>query len=342
MKCDIIMPVWNQLEFTRSCIASIINNTKYPYRLILIDNGSEGQTQSWLESLSGQADPEVKLIRNERNLGFVKAVNQGLKESGAAYICVINNDTLVTDGWLTELVDIVTGNPGVGLVNPSSNNLGQKPSSGSVGIDEYAEGLAAFKGQFIEMGACLGFCMLFKREIFKRIGPFDEIYEVGNFEDTEYSRKIESLGLVCARAKASYVYHRMSKSFLKKKNFEEIFKKNQEIFYRRWGRPKRLLYIITRDHQKLYDWIKDESIKKARFGNWVWLFLKKKTPFKIKEHSNVNIFLLPDMLFRENCIFRILKRKKKFDSIYVDEDEFREKLNTLKKLHNADVMLMGG
>ena len=91
MKCDIIMPVWDQLEFTKECITSINNNTKYPIRLIIIDNASKRNTKEYLSSLAGEVNFEIKLIRNEENLGFVKAVNQGLKESSAPYICILNN-----------------------------------------------------------------------------------------------------------------------------------------------------------------------------------------------------------------------------------------------------------
>ena len=341
MKCDIIIPIWNHLEFTRDCINNIAKNTKCPFRLILIDNGSRKEAQNYLASLLKRTNLEIKIIRNETNLGFVKAVNQGLRESKAPYICVMNNDTIVTDGWLTELIDLAGSDSRIGLVNPSSNNLGQKPPFGN--IAKYAKTLKKFKGEFIEMGAALGFCLLIKRDIFEKIGFFDEIYGVGNFDDTDYSRRVESLGFVCVRAKAAYVYHSISKSFnLKKAKFDEIFGKNKEIFNKRWGRPKRLLYIMTKDHKKLYDWIRAESVRKARFGNWVWLFMKRSNLFWIKEHSNVRVFYLPKMLFKQNCVFRILKRKKRFDSIYVDEDGFRRRLNRLKRFHNADVTLMGG
>ncbi len=340
MKCDIIMPIWNQLECTRECIDSIRKNTKYPFALILIDNASNEETREYLTGLLGQKDLEVSIIRNEENLGFLKAVNQGFKASHAPYICLMNNDTVATDGWLTELVNVADSRKDIAIVNPSSNNLGQHP--GRAGVDEYAATLRVFRGQFIEMGACLGFCMFFKKGLLQKLGLFDEIYGVGNFEDTEYSRKAESLGYVCVRAKGSYVYHKISRSFKKKKDFEESFRKNQRIFNKRWGKPKRVLYIMSRDHQKLYDWLKSDCLNKARFGNWIWLFLREDVRFEMKEHSNIRIFSLPEFLFRANCIYRILVRKKKFDSIYLDEGDFSDKIRKLEMFHNADVMLMGG
>ena len=100
MKCDIIIPVWNQPEATRECIESIVRGTNYPYRLILVDNGSGPETRSYLEELRKRPAPEVKLIRNEENLGYIKAVNQGLKASDAPYVCLMNNDTIPGAGWL--------------------------------------------------------------------------------------------------------------------------------------------------------------------------------------------------------------------------------------------------
>lgn len=341
MKCDIIIPIWDQLDFTRDCIASIESNTKWPFRLILIDNGSNSETKAYLNSLPGSmTNVEVKLIKNKENLGFVKAVNQGLRVSTAPYICVMNNDTLATDGWLAEMVRVANADPSIGLVNPSSNNLGQNP--GSLELVKYAWTLKRFSGEHIEMGACLGFSMLFKREIFEEVGFFDEVYGVGLFDDTDYSRRVEKLGYVCVRAKGSYIYHRVSKSFVRKRNFQVMFRKNEQIFNKRWGKPKRLLYIISKDHKKLHEWIKKESLKKARFGNWIWFFLKQDAPFTIKEHSNIRIFNLPAVLFGQNCMLRVMKRRKKFDSIYVDEEGILENLESKKKYHNADVMLMGG
>src|SRR3990167_9235110 len=131
MICDIIIPVWNQLEFTKNCIDSISKNTR-DFRLIIIDNASDSQTRDFLGALKDRGDP-ILLVRNEQNLGFVKAANQGMRLSDAPYICLLNNDTLVTAGWLEEMVSILEKNPNIGLLNPSSNTLGQRPGKGEKG-----------------------------------------------------------------------------------------------------------------------------------------------------------------------------------------------------------------
>ena len=116
MRCDIIIPVWNQLERTRECIDSVRENTRASYRLVIIDNASDKPTKEYLESLRG-ALPGIVLKRNKDNLGFIKVVNQGMKESNSEYVCVLNNDTVVTAGWLSEMIGVAGSEGGIGVVN---------------------------------------------------------------------------------------------------------------------------------------------------------------------------------------------------------------------------------
>ena len=103
--CDIIIPVWNELDATAECINSIVKHTHYPYRLVIIDNASDAPTRDYLRSLRDRKEINLELIRNERNLGFVKAVNQGIVLSDAPYLCIMNNDTVATAGWLEVMIN---------------------------------------------------------------------------------------------------------------------------------------------------------------------------------------------------------------------------------------------
>jgi len=93
--CNIVIPVWDQPEITRNCFESIARFTDSPYKVIVIDNGSGELTKAYLQE-SSKLFPCYKLIRNEKNVGFVKAENAGLREAAAGYICLLNNDTIVT------------------------------------------------------------------------------------------------------------------------------------------------------------------------------------------------------------------------------------------------------
>jgi glycosyltransferase involved in cell wall biosynthesis len=81
--CDIIIPIWNQMSLTKRCLESIREKTGIPYRLILIDNGSEEETRQYLASLAGNGGWRGVLIRNDENLGYIRAINQGLRVSTA-------------------------------------------------------------------------------------------------------------------------------------------------------------------------------------------------------------------------------------------------------------------
>ena len=154
MDCDIIIPVWNQLALTRDCIESVRKNTGGGYAIIVIDNASGEETAQYLDNVRSEGSPRVSIIRNKKNLGFIKAANQGIAASSAPYVCLLNNDTLVTKGWLKEMVAISESADDIGIVNPSSNNLGQKPAGGEP-LELYAEKISKESGQSIELGAAV-------------------------------------------------------------------------------------------------------------------------------------------------------------------------------------------
>jgi GT2 family glycosyltransferase len=333
MNCDIIIPVWNQLTFTKDCVDSIFKNTTgVDYRLIIIDNASGDETKKYLISLKESRPSGILLIRNEVNLGFVKAVNQGIAASTAQYVCLLNNDTLVTKDWLKEMVAIAQTAEDIGIVNPSSNNLGQKPAPGEP-IELYAEKITKNSGEFIELGAGIGFCMLIKRKLFEKIGAFDEIYGMGNFEDTDFSRRSAQAGFRSVRACGAYVYHRENTSFSKVKTFDDDFKRNREIFEFRWGKPRRIAYILDKIDTGMLKKVNGDSMAFARQGNWVWYFVKD--PIVTPRHSNIIVKYFPDSWFYPKAIFGVLKRKKKFNEILVGDEKIGRVLSALSFIHKA-------
>ena len=101
---SIIIPCWNQLEFTRQCVRALLRHTRSPWELIIIDNGSTDGTGEYLAGLQDAAPVPVTLIANATNRGFPAAINQGLHEAHGGYLVLLNNDVVVTDGWLDQLL----------------------------------------------------------------------------------------------------------------------------------------------------------------------------------------------------------------------------------------------
>ncbi len=339
MRCDIVIPVWNQLEVTGECVDSIVKHTDYPYRLIMIDNGSGSLTQKYLKDMKEKRAPDLHLIRNDENLGFVKAVNQGLSASTAAYVCVMNNDTLATDGWLAEMVRVMESDAGLGLVNPSSNTSGQFPAKGE-SIDDYAAGLKPLRGETQELYTCRGFCMLIKREVLDWLGGFDETYSIGYFEETDYCRRARAKGYGMVRAKASYVYHREGVTFREIGDNKKIFKQNEKIFFERWGRRLRVGYFVGGADPAAR--VNEIATGVARSGHQAHIFLKAGLDWPVNiDHFEIRRRDLPSIFFGAAALYKILKRRKKkrLDLILTDDPVFGNILKFLKFLHGSDVLV---
>ena len=333
MKCDIVMAVWNNLELTKSCVDSIIKDTDVDYRIIIIDNASNDETKKYLEGLKDKEGVRVLLVRNESNLGFIKAVNQGIRLSDAPYLCLINNDTIVTKGWLSEMIRVAQSSPQIGLINPSSNTLGQKPDKGE-SVEACAERLKKERARQTEIGSAVGFCMLIKKEVIDKIGVLDEIYGMGNFEDTDYSRRAIKEGYICARAHRAYVFHDEGSSFIRGRIFDENFERNREIYEFRWGKRKWIAYIISSFDDNMVKCLEKDIMPGARLGLWVWCFSNKR--LALPEHSNIiaNVF---DRYFYLKTLWKVLTKKKRFSEIFVTDERFAKILEKLSFIHKAKV-----
>jgi glycosyltransferase involved in cell wall biosynthesis len=101
---SIIIPCWNQREFTQFCLQALFHHTRSPWELIVVDNGSTDGTAEYLAGVRDAAAIPVTLITNARNAGFPSAVNQGLQVARGEYLVLLNNDAVVTDGWLDQLI----------------------------------------------------------------------------------------------------------------------------------------------------------------------------------------------------------------------------------------------
>jgi glycosyltransferase involved in cell wall biosynthesis len=105
---SVIVPCWNQLEFTRHCITALVRHTRRPWELIVVDNGSTDGTAIYLAGVHDAAAVPVTVISNRENRGFPAAINQGLAAARGEYLVMLNNDVVVTDAWLDQLTALTT------------------------------------------------------------------------------------------------------------------------------------------------------------------------------------------------------------------------------------------
>lgn len=333
MKCDIIIPIWNQLESTRECINAIARTTHYPHRLILIDNGSEPETRLYLEGLRAKDPAGVVLIRNQDNLGYIKAVNQGMRISDAPYVCLMNNDTIPGIGWLDKLTAFADKHDEVGLMNPLCN--GHQDLS----IDEYAAKVAGNGDEFMEMNQCFGFCTLIRREVIDKIGYLDENFGMGGYDDTDYSKRAGLAGYRCASVHSSYVYHKEHVSFKASGVKDSFTLKGQEEYLKKWARHLRIglsFSIDSRVTDKDIEEMLEAVLFLARQWCWVnfWIFgdeaenrrriecAAKKINMPV--HQNIKFNYFTQKFACLQVLVKLIerafgtKRRKKYDIVLVD------------------------
>ena len=368
MECDLVLLTWNHLEVTQSCLESLFAHTDLPSRLVIVDNGSD-QTgvKEYLESIKPSGSiRQVTLLRNEQDLGFSKGMNSGLRfclsQNPAPYLCVISNDVIFTQGWLSELVCVPEKNPTVGLVNPNSTNFGfYPPAKGNrqevesktrtdkrLVIDEinkYGVKISySFKGRWQELGSCIGFCMLVKREVLEKIGLFDEVYGMAYYEDADLSKRAQSTGYICALARGSYVYHEQGESFGKHREKSSLFLKNEELFYSRWKMPKpgRLCYIFGNRSHEMSGPLFSEIKNLANQFNKIWiLFRGGENGHQMFRHWNVQerFFRGPSVFFYFWVLVYLLSKKKRFSMVFIDTLPLLTFLKNCQKRYQSELRL---
>jgi GT2 family glycosyltransferase len=242
---SIVVPVRDNLVLTRLCLESVLGNTslEHEYELIIVDNGSSSDTAAYLESL-GESNAQVRVIRNEENRGFAGAVNQGLAAAAGEVLVLLNNDVIVVPGWLDELRRRLEDTT-VGLLGPLANR----------GANEAEVGMATYRtyGELLEIAARFNadamtdvadvptltmFCTALRRDVYERVGPLDERFGLGLFEDDDYSLRVRGAGYRLAVADGVFVHHFGQATVgdpTVVPDYGALFYENRSRFEAKWG-----------------------------------------------------------------------------------------------------------
>lgn len=241
---SIVVLTYNQLDYTKKCINSIIEKTAYPnYELILVDNLSTDDTREYLKTLNHE---KIKVILNEENYGFAKGNNIGIQNSEGEYIMLLNNDTVVTPGYITNLVKHMEQNPEIGLIGPVTNSIGNEAMIPVNYTNENYHKCFKFSDYYthVNMGnlytripVLAMFCTLIPKAIIEKAGMLDENYGRGMFEDDDYSKAVTKAGYSVVCAEDAFVHHFGSASFkaIKTGEYKKIFDANLAYFEKKWN-----------------------------------------------------------------------------------------------------------
>ena len=236
---SIVILCRNELEYTQRCVASIVRCTPEPHDLVFVDNGSTDGTLEWLRGLAG-----ATVVDNEHNLGFGGGCNQGIAAARGERVLLLNNDVVVTAGWLGALHRELDADARVGITGPRSNYVAGPQVVPSVGYDASSlDGLDEWAVQWSRAHAgtsdpfvrLVGFCLLVRREVIDAIGGFDLRFGLGNFEDDDFCLRAAVAGFGARIVHNSYIHHYGSRTFAGERiDYAATMAVNLERFAAKW------------------------------------------------------------------------------------------------------------
>lgn len=189
-------------------------------------------------------DRRIKIVLNKTNRGFAGGNNDGIAVSDGEYIVLLNNDTVVTRGWLTGMLKHFAADDAVGLVGPVTNSIGNEAkipvwyqNMEDMPRFAYEYTYAHMGEEYPHHGILAMFCLMISRKLYDQVGPLDENYGIGMFEDDDYSVASKRAGFRNVMAEDVFIHHFGSVSFkkLEDETYMALHSKNRKYFEQKWG-----------------------------------------------------------------------------------------------------------
>lgn len=221
MQVSFIIPLFNCLPLTQAMLASLHATlpTGLTHEIIFVDDGSTDSTRTWL---AGLRDEHVRVLLNERNLGYAAANNRAAGVARGEVLALLNNDLVLQTGWLEPMLAAHTA------LGAKAGVIGNVQLDAATGVVDHAGLVVNVTGKPVHVRstpnalaralqpvrpvpAVTGACMLIARDLWQQLGGFDEQYVNGG-EDFDLCLRARTLGRVNAIALRSIIRHHVSSS----------------------------------------------------------------------------------------------------------------------------------
>ena len=238
----------NACDRLRQCLLSIQVFTDVPYELIIIDNGSVDGSVDFLR----EADlPNLTLVENETNIGCPPARAQGMTLAHGDFVLFLDNDTILTPGWLQRLLAHCHRDPTIGLIGPTTNYA----SGGQMRDDIRYHSTAALATAALKVASdnpgrraptdrLVGFCMLISRAVIDKIGCCDARFGKYGFEDDDYTRRALIAGFGAYIAHDVFIHHTGNSGRTGDAgDYPALVEQAWQVFREKWGFSDALTHV---------------------------------------------------------------------------------------------------
>lgn len=247
---SIVVPCCGMLEYTKLCVPSILKHSRPPFELIFLDIGSLDGTVEYLAGLQAGLLPSpsgrgaggegirIEVVRAATDLQIKDACRKALDQAIGEYVVLLNNDCIVTNGWLNQLLGLATMSVTNGMVGPMSNMAAPPqlvetvpyrtspsprmsaafPGGGLLDVSAVDRFAVEFRkenqGHWTNAERLGGFCVLIKREVLNKIGKaLDEWTDLSLFDSDILSSKAREVGYSLAVCRDLFVHHFGTRTF---------------------------------------------------------------------------------------------------------------------------------
>jgi len=262
MEVSIIILNWNGRRYLERCISAVMAQAHPSCEVILVDNGSTDGSADFISIIF----PDVKVIKNGKNLGFSKGVNIGIERAAGKVIILLNPDVIVKEDWLIEMIQAMVSDEMIGIAGCKLLYPDNKTIQHAGGTIIYPLALGKHYGQWeidkgqydceMEVDYVTGAAIGIRRNVFEAIGRFDERFFPLYYEDVDLCFRARASGFKVVYLPKSSAIHYTSSSLQKYKMFS-VYSRMRRVSSRsllstKWFLPIRRLLVRTMGYSCSY------------------------------------------------------------------------------------------
>lgn len=257
-----VIPVWNQVEYTRGCLESLQPDLAAGAEVVLVNNGSTDGTRELLATLK-----DATVVSNDTNRGCAAAWNQGVAAASREWIVVLNNDVVLGPDWLKGMISYAEEN-NLHVVTP-----GIREGPLNYALPDYATDFVREMKEVERRGVANGICFMVRRAVFEKIGPFDENFRIGQFEDADFFLRAKAAGFQLGTTGRAFLHHYGSITQKAIRPRAGPYEAENRAYYRKkWGltAPRRLA-ARWRSRAQTWSWRAGEWLRHRHTLHEKWM-----------------------------------------------------------------------